>query len=112
MAKNNTTVLTLTLLITVSLLIIAGGVIWFVSHPQGLNSASTPPTEAERVNPPTHTSSAEQAANPSGRNADFSKLHEYLQRKEWRQADRETYERLLEAAGPKSQAKVLLIKMK
>ena len=34
----------------------------------------------------------------------YSKLQEYLQKKNWRAADIETYERLLEAAGPTAMA--------
>lgn len=40
----------------------------------------------------------------SDRNVDYSQLRDALQRKDWKAADRETYERLLDAAGPKAQA--------
>lgn len=48
--------------------------------------------------------SLEQVPLESDRHVDYSKLREALQRQDWRTADRETYERLLDAAGSKTQA--------
>ncbi len=64
------------------------------------NSAGTAPSFASNAN-----SAVDPSPSFAARNVDYSQLREYLRQKNWRSADRETYERLLEAAGPKAQAK-------
>ncbi len=56
---------------------------------------------------PTTVNSGQTTPKPPRRErsiVNYSKLEEYLQKKNWRAADIETYERLLEAAGPTAMA--------
>ncbi len=102
MAKNNRTVLVLSLLIVASLLSVAAALVWFGVKLSSDKSPST--TAASPSQTPVQYSSLAQVPLTSERQVDYSKLREYLQQKAWRAADRETYLRLLDAAGPKAQA--------
>ncbi|MCL1467988.1 GUN4 domain-containing protein [Argonema galeatum] len=105
MAKNNKTVLALTLLVIAGLFSIAAGLVWLGFQLSKSNSGTTTPPPVNPVNTPTNFTSIDRVPLNSTRNVDYSKLRDYLKQKDWRQADRETYERMLDAAGPKSQAK-------
>jgi hypothetical protein len=110
MAKNNTTILTLTLLMIAALFSVAGAIVWF-----GLRST---PNSQIKPNNPNNTQVTTQAIAPevpkynsltqvplaTERQVDYSRLRQYLQQKDWKAADQETYLRLLDAAGPKAQA--------
>ena len=107
MAKKNSTVLVLTALVTLGLFSLAGAIVWFGLRTQ---PNSQPPPFAASSNPPnlpkpaSSPQSLGQVALESDRNVDYSKLKDDLQRKDWRAADQETYERLLDAAGSEAQA--------
>ena len=96
MSKNNRTAVILTLLIILGLFSLAGAIalvaLKMQTHSSPNSVASSNSTEPQNL------------ATASDRNVDYSKLKEALQQQNWKAADRETYERLLEAAGPKAQA--------
>jgi hypothetical protein len=102
MKNNNKTVLIVALLVTAGLFSIGAGLIWLGYAVTKANSGTGTPTAP---------SGAEtQALSGTASQVDFRKLQEYLQQKDWRAADRETYERVLEVAGPKAQAKGMIPK--
>lgn len=116
MKKNNKPALILTLLVVLGLFSLAGAVIWL-----GMRMQSNGPTASVA---PVSSSSAPSAEIPqqsgdvaqqlnqvpleSDRSVDYQKLRDSLLQKNWRAADRETYERLLEAAGPKARSTGLI----
>jgi hypothetical protein len=99
MAKSKPTVLILTLLITASLVGIFAVLGWIGymltqskpagKSPEGLNSVNT-------------FNSLPQVELTTARNVDYTQLRNYLQRKNWQAADRETYLKLLDVAGPQA----------
>lgn len=66
-----------------------------------VNSAPTSPNPLVKNSPDPYTGELEATRRPRSQ-VDYTKLEEYLQKKDWRAADKETYERLLEAAGPRA----------
>lgn len=103
MAKNNKPILILTSIITVSLVIIAASLVWIGYNSFINKSRSTTAATGGSVSP-TNNSSSSAITLDSKRNVDYTKLREDLQQKNLEAADRETYLRLLDAAGPKAQA--------
>lgn len=103
MAKNKTA-LTLTLLITASLVGIVAGLVWIGFLLTKSKSTSTSGENPVPTNTTINSSSLSQVELTTARNVDYSQLREYLQRRDWRAADRETYTRLLDVAGSKAQA--------
>lgn len=105
--KNETPALILAFFITAGL--IGGGFWWFRHTGTGSNLGAVTPTDSRAptpsVAPPTPTKiDGSKLALTSDRNVDYSQLQAALQQKDWKAADRETYLRLLDAAGPKAQA--------
>ncbi|WP_332990480.1 GUN4 domain-containing protein [Microcoleus sp. A006_D1] len=112
MAKNNRPALILTFFVVLGLFSLTGAVVWLGLKMQSndpaasvapVSSASAPSAEI-----PQQSGDVAQQLNQvpleSDRGVDYRKLRENLLQKNWRGADRETYERLLDAAGPKAQA--------
>ncbi len=94
MSKSNHSIaLILTTLIVIGLFSLTGAILWFGSKLQSNPTARS-----------TSNSTLNQVALESDRNVNYSPLKDDLSRQDWRSADRETYERLLEVAGPQSQA--------
>ncbi|MDQ2097919.1 MAG: hypothetical protein QQW96_09760 [Tychonema bourrellyi B0820] len=106
MKKNNQPALILTFLLVLGLFSLAGAVVWL-----GLKMQSNSPTDSiapvASANPgrpeiPEQSGDIAQKLNgvalESDRNVDYRKLRDNLQQKNWKMADRETYERLLDAA--------------
>lgn len=91
--KNKAIAVILTLLLVAGLFAVAGSVIWF-----GLRSKPS----AEQGSTPLR--SLNEVSLESDRNVNYTQLREYLRKNDWRAADRETYLRMLDAAGPKAQA--------
>ncbi len=115
MAKNNRTAVILTLLIILGLFSLAGAVVWFGLKTQPnsrlpfVPGSSSSPTSSTQSNNSSsgqddRTQSLNQVPLESDRNVNYSKLRDDLQQQNWKAADRETYERLLEAAGSQAQA--------
>ncbi|MHC5735814.1 hypothetical protein [Nostoc sp.] len=104
MAKNNQTVLALTLLITASLIGIFAVLGWIGYSLTRSKSESKTPGNTDLVNTTTNSSSLKQVEITTGRNVDYSQLQKYLQSKDWQGSDRETYLRMLDVAGTKAQA--------
>lgn len=112
MAKNNQPALILTLFVVLGLFSIAGAVIWLGLRMQSNDpAASVAPVSSPSVGSaeiPQQSGDVAQQLNQvpleSDRSVDYRKLRENLLQKNWRAADRETYERLLEAAGPKARS--------
>ncbi|MEH1783597.1 MAG: GUN4 domain-containing protein [Nostoc sp.] len=117
MGKNNKTgIYLLTLLVIAGLFSVAGAIVWYGFTKPGTTPTATPflatntltnPKSTVAVTPDirsTNPHSLDEVQLRSDRNVDYSKLREYLQLKDWRSADRETYLRMLDAAGPKAQA--------
>ncbi len=118
MKKNNQPALILTFLVVLGLFSLAGAVIWLGMRMQSngpaasvapVSSSSAPSAEI-----PEQSSDVAQQLNQvpleSDRSVDYRKLRDSLLQKNWRAADRETYERLLEAAGPKARSTGLIPK--
>ncbi|AFZ21516.1 GUN4 domain-containing protein [Allocoleopsis franciscana] len=103
MAKTNLTAVILTLLVIVGLFSVAGALVWMGSLMKS-RSGSTPSVTVATPTPTTNSSGSLNQIAKSDRQVDYSKLRTYLQQKNWKAADRETYERMLEAAGPQAQA--------
>lgn len=106
MAKNNQTALILTVVIVACLLSITGGIGWLI-YKQLTQSkfSSTNLVTATPENPSSISSSLHQVPVLEDSKLDYTKLQQDLQKKEWKAADRDTYELMLQAAGPKAQAK-------
>jgi hypothetical protein len=107
--KSETPALILAFLITVGL--VGTGFWWFKPAGTGINQPGEPkPASSTLSNPPASSQAAaspnaeSQLALASDRHVDYSQLSAALQKKDWKVADRETYLRLLDAAGPKAQA--------
>jgi hypothetical protein len=113
MAKSNKTLpLILAFMMTAGLFAVAASVVWL-----GLRSKSTFGQSSSNVES-SSTSASTPATTPtspkprslnevplkSDRSVDYSQLRDYLRAKNWKAADRETYLRMLDAAGPKAQA--------
>ncbi|MBO3461475.1 GUN4 domain-containing protein [Aetokthonos hydrillicola Thurmond2011] len=79
------------LLLLVGLCSLGGGIMWYLSR-----------SRSDTLN--LSKSTVNETPVPSKRDVDYTQLREYLHQKDWKKADRETYLRLLEAAGPKAQA--------
>lgn len=105
MAKNNkSVVLALTLLIIVGLFSVAAALVW-LGFRSKLNSENTPVNKVAPTQTTTSQySSLAQVPLTSESQVSYGKLREYLQLKDWRAADQETYLRMLDAAGPKAQS--------
>ena len=106
MAKNNQTALILTLVIVACLLSITGGIGWLI-YKQLIQSKSGS-TNAGAAAPSNSTSSSSlpnQVAVPKDGKLDYTKLQQDLLQKNWKAADQDTYELMLQAAGPEAQAK-------
>jgi hypothetical protein len=110
MAKSNRTALILTLLVILGLFSLAGAVAYLAFRMQSNSgSPSTPnPSSSTIAEPPAQSGDRIRLLNQvpleSDHNVDYHNLRKYLQQLDWRAADRETYERLLDVAGPKAQA--------
>lgn len=101
MAKKNTAgIYLLAFLITIGLFSVTGAIIW-----NGLRSSKSNTMSLYSTNEPLTNHSLDQVQLKSEHNVDYSKLREYLQQKDWRDADRETYLRMLDAAGAEALAK-------
>ena len=112
MAKTNRPALILTVLVVLGLFSLAGAIVWLGLRTQPTSQLPSPSTASSSPSgsqSPTQSDASVQALNQvpleSDRNVDYSKLKDALQRKDWQAGDRETYERLLDAAGPQAQAK-------
>ena len=112
MKKNNQPALILTFLVVLGLFSLAGAVVWLGLKMQsnGPKDSIAPVSSANPGNPEVSEQSGDIAQKLNGvalesdRNVDYRKLRDNLQQKNWKIADRETYQRLLDAAGPKAQA--------
>ena len=112
MKKNNQPALILTFLVVLGLFSLAGAIIWLGLKMQsnGPTDSIAPVASANPASPEVPEQSGDVAQKLNGvalesdRNVDYRKLRDNLQQKNWKIADRETYERLLDAAGPKAQA--------
>lgn len=104
MAKNNQTVLTLTLLITASLIGIFAVLSWIGFTLIRSKSEIKNPENADLRHTTTNSNSLQQVEITTARNVDYSQLQKYLQNKDWQASDRETYLRMLDVAGTKAQA--------
>ena len=104
MAKNNQTVLALTLLITASLIGIFAVLGWIGYSLTRSKSEIKSPGNTDLVNTTINSSSLKQIEITTARNVDYSQLQKYLQSKDWQASDRETYLRMLDVAGAKAQA--------
>ncbi|MCY7276259.1 MAG: GUN4 domain-containing protein [Phormidesmis sp. CAN_BIN44] len=96
------------MLIILGLFSLAGAVVWFGLKTQPNNGLpfipGSPSSSASSNNPSLSQDDRTQSLLlESDRNVSYSKLRDDLQQN-WKAADRETYERLLEAAGSKAQA--------
>ena len=105
--KNETPALIIAFLITAGL--IGSGFWWFRQHEMGANqpgapTATTAPTTSTAPSTATRLDASKPLTLASDRHVDYSQLQADLQKKDWQAADRETYLRLLDAAGPKAQA--------
>ncbi|MBW4583079.1 MAG: GUN4 domain-containing protein [Tildeniella nuda ZEHNDER 1965/U140] len=107
--KSETPALVITFLITAGL--IGSGVWWFRQNGTGSQLSDAKPTSSgtpgnPSTSPPASVTleGSKQPALASDRNVNYSQLKADLQKKDWKAADRETYLRLLDAAGPKAQA--------
>lgn len=100
MAKNNKTVLTLTLLITASLVGVVAALVWIGYLLINSNSRPTTPVAGIASSTTNNSSSLAQVALTTARNVDYTQLRYYLQQKDWQAADQETYARMLDVAGP------------
>jgi len=118
MAKDNKTgIYVLTLLIVAALFSVAGAIVWYGLRPTPEATPTTTSAPANSLTNPTPNaafSPGKASTNPrsldevqltNGRGIDYSKLRSDLRQKDWRAADRETYLRMLDAAGPEAQAK-------
>ena len=105
MTKNNQTVVLLTSLVVAGLFSVAGGLIWLGFSMKSVpNPGSSPIPSIASSLPQSVPVSLDQVKLASDRNVNYSKLQANLQQKDWKAGDQETYERLLEAAGPQAQA--------
>lgn len=118
MKKNNQPALILAFLVVLGLFSLAGAVVWLGLKMQsnGQKDSIAPVDSANPGSPEIPEQSGDIAQKMNGialesdRNVDYRKLRDNLQQKNWKIADRETYERLLDAAGPKAQAVGLIPK--
>jgi GUN4-like len=118
MKKNNKPALILAFLVVLGLFSLAGAVVWLGMRMQSNGgTASIAPTSSPNPGSsevPEQSGELAQKLNQvaleSDRNVDYRKLRDNLQQKNWKAADRETYQRLLDAAGPKAQASGLIPK--
>jgi len=84
---------------------VAGAIVWYgLRSTSGKNFPTANTLAVSKAIPSTNPPLLNEVQLRSERNVDYSKLREYLQQKDWRDADRETYLRMLDAAGPKAQA--------
>lgn len=110
MAKDNKAIVTLTLLVVVSLFSIAAGLVWVGYVLTQSKSGSTNTATGIPGNPTSSSSPLAQASIPNNGKLDYAKLRADLQQKAWKAADRDTYELMLQVAGPKAQAKGIIPK--
>src|SRR5579883_659638 len=109
MAKTNQTAFVLAIFVILGLFSLAGAIIWFGLRTQSdhqLVSVFVSPSTPNSEQPHESTDAVvalSQVPLESDRNVNYTRLRDALQRKDWKAADRETYERLLDAAGPKAQ---------
>ena len=112
MAKNNRPALILTFFVVLGLFSLAGAVVWLglkmQSNDPAASVASVSSASGGSAEIPQQSGDVAQQLNQvpleSDRSVDYRKLRDNLLQKNWRAADRETYQRLLDAAGPKAQA--------
>ena len=112
MDRNNKPALILTFFVVLGLFSLAGAVVWLGLRTQSNGPAASvaPVSSSSGVSAeiPQQSGDLAQKSNQvpleSDRNVDYRKLRDNLLQQNWRAADRETYERLLDAAGPKAQA--------
>jgi hypothetical protein len=110
MAKSNKSlVILLTLLLTTALFAVAGSVLWFGLRSIQGDNQSPQPESSDRANlspvsAPLTFSSLNDVPLNSDRGVNYTQLRESLRRRDWQAADRETYLRMLDAAGAKAQA--------
>jgi hypothetical protein len=105
--KNETPTLVLAFLITIGLV---GSGFWYFTQRTGVDgnhfagTGTSNPSSSNPTQTATSPDSLNQISLVSDRNVDYGQLRKYLQNKDWRAADRETYLRLLDAAGPKARS--------
>jgi hypothetical protein len=105
MGKNNQTAVTLSVLVVLGLFSIAAGLAWVGYQLTQSKSNSTNTTTSTTDNPSANASVPTEVSSANASKLDYSKLQEDLQKKDWKAADRDTYELMLQTAGPKAQAK-------
>ena len=118
MAKNNKPALIITFFLVLGLFSLAGAVVWVGLKMQSNDPAASVPSVSSAsggsAEIPQQSGDVAQKLNQvpleSDRSVDYRKLRDNLLQKNWRAADRETYQRLLDAAGPKAQATGLIPK--
>lgn len=104
MKKNNKTgIYLLTLLMIVGLFSVAGAIVWYGFRSKPLNLPESKQVVSPSI-PSANPPSLDEVQLRSERNVDYTLLREYLHKQDWKDADRETYLRMLDAAGPKAQA--------
>jgi GUN4-like len=117
MAKKNQGIFILALLLVAGLFSVAGAIVWLVLRQNaplapGGNNSTAPSSASNGSSTPTQSvdmhRSLDEVALKSDRSVDYTQLREYLRAKDWRNADRETYLRLLDAAGPLAQARGMI----
>lgn len=105
MGKNNQTAVALSVLVVLGLFSIAAGLAWVGYQLTQSKSDSTKTATSSTDNPSANVSSPTEVSAANTSKLDYSKLQEDLQKKDWKAADRDTYELMLQAAGQKAQAK-------
>jgi hypothetical protein len=110
MSKDNKTVVILTTLVVISLFSVAAGLIWIgyqltQSKTGSINNATAKSGDSKSTANPD-----EQASASNNSQLDYTQLQQALQQKNWKGADRATYELMLQAAGPKALAKGIIPK--
>jgi len=101
MTKNNKPALILTFLVVLGLFSLAGAIVWLGLKVQSNGGAASiaPVASPNPGSPEVPEQSGDvaqklnQVALESDRNVDYRKLRDNLQQKNWKAADRETYER-------------------
>lgn len=110
MSKDNKTVVILTTLVVISLFSVAAGLIWIGYQLTQSKAGSTNTTTTNPGNSTSTANSNDQASISNNSQLDYTQLQQALQQKNWKAADRATYELMLQAAGRKAQAKGIIPK--
>lgn len=107
--KGNQVVLVVAFLLSIGLFSLAGALFWF-----GLRQSSPTPIPVVSSETPTESLTIPQSLDgvelKSDRNVNYTQLREYLRAKDFKSADRETYLRMLDAAGATAQANGMIPK--